>query len=69
MKIKKSKTNKIKNQLKRNHFLSRMFNMLKSKRKEKKSFISKIKKKSFIIKRFYNNDVALERFKRAKRNY
>ena len=52
MKIKKSKTKiKINNQLKGNHFLFRVFNMLKSKRKGKKSFISKIKeKKAFIIK-------------------
>ena len=71
MKIKKSKTKtKINNQLKKNHFLFRVFNILKSKRKEKKSFISKIKKeKAFIIKRFNNNNITFERFKRAKRDY
>ena len=47
-----------------------MFNISKSKHKEKKPFILKIKeKKIFIIKRFNDNDIALERFKRAKRNY
>ena len=71
MKIKKSKTKtKINNQLKKNHFLFRVFNILKSKRKEKKSFISKIKKeKAFIIKRFNNNNIIFERFKRAKRDF
>ena len=45
-----------------------MFNM--SKHKRKKPFISKIKKEEiFIIKRFDNNDIIFERFKRAKRDY
>ena len=69
MKIKKLKTKiKINNQLKKNHSLSRVFNI--SKHKKKKFFISKIKKeKVFIIKRFNNNDIIFERFKRAKGNY
>ena len=68
MKIKQLKINKIKNQLKKKHSLVRIFNILKSKRK-KKTFILKIKKKIFIVKRFNNNDFIFERFKRAKRNY
>ena len=44
--------------------------MSKSKRKGKKPFISRIKeKKTFIIKRFNDNDITFKRFKRAKRNY
>ena len=65
MKIKKLKIKiKVNNQSKGNHFLFRIFNILKSKRKKKKLFISKIKeKKIFIIKRFNDNDVIFERFK------
>ena len=63
MKIKKSKI-KVNNQLKGNHFLFRVFNILKLKCKEKKLFISKIKDKEvFIIKRFNNNDNIFEGFK------
>ena len=70
MKIKELKINKIKSQLKGNHFLFRVFNMSKLKCKEKKSFASRIKKeKAFIVKRFNDNDITFERFKRAKRNY
>ena len=70
MKVKESKINKIKSQLKENHFLFRMFNISKLKRKEKKPFILKIKEKeAFVIKRFNDNNIIFERFKRAKRDY
>ena len=68
MKIKELKIKiKVNNQSKKNHFLFHIFNISKLKRKKKKLFISKIKKeKIFIIKRFNDNDIALENFKRAK---
>ena len=71
MKIKESKTKiKVNNQSKGNHFLFRIFNISKLKRKGKKSFISKIKKEEvFIIKRFNDNNITFENFKRIKRNY
>ena len=49
MKIKKLKI-KINNQSKKNYFLFRVFNISKSKRKEKKPFILKIKKKNLYYK-------------------
>ena len=66
----KTKNKKDQKLIKKNHFLFHMFNISKSKRKKKKKIISKIKKKEILIaKRFYNNNIIFERFKRAKRDY
>ena len=50
MKIKELKTKtKINNQLKRNDFLFRVFNILKSKRKKKNLLFRKLKKKKSLL--------------------
>ena len=46
-----------------------MFNTPKLKRKKKILYFENQKEFFFIIKRFNNNDIIFERFKRAKRNY